>query len=78
MLGPGEAAHDARAAAATAQADAIAAFAWPDEIVSNYAAAEQRRWLTSHRIERLRGSGGLAGLGAVERAGVRRTRPSTS
>ena len=41
LLRPGEAAHDAREAAATAQVDVAAALAWRDFIVSDYSDAGQ-------------------------------------
>ncbi len=50
-----------------------AALAWRDFIVSNYSDAGQERWLAGRGIELLRGSGRLAGPGAVEVEGVRHT-----
>jgi pyruvate/2-oxoglutarate dehydrogenase complex dihydrolipoamide dehydrogenase (E3) component len=55
LLRPGEAAHQARDAAATAEVD-----------VSDYSDAGQERWLASRSIDLLRGSGKLAGPGVVE------------
>jgi pyruvate/2-oxoglutarate dehydrogenase complex dihydrolipoamide dehydrogenase (E3) component len=73
LLRPGEAVHGAREAAATAQVDVDAALAWRDFMVSDYSDAGQQRWLASHGIALLRGSGRLAGTGVVEVAGVRHT-----
>src|SRR5215211_3032705 len=71
LLRPGEAAHAAREAAATAEVDAEAALAWRDFMVSEYSDAGQERWLASQGIDLLRGTGRLAGTGAVEVDGVR-------
>jgi dihydrolipoamide dehydrogenase len=73
LLRPGEAAHGANEAAATAKVDPEAAFAWRDYMVSNYSDAGQARWLAEHGIDLLRGHGRLAGTGAVEVDGVRHT-----
>src|SRR4051794_2444855 len=73
LLRPGEAAHAARDAAASAEVDVEAALAWRDFIVSNYSDAGQERWLADHGIDLLRGTGRLAGPGAVEVDGVRHT-----
>jgi len=73
LLRPGEAAHDAREAACTAQVDAAAALAWRDFMVSDYSDTGQERWLASKGIDLLRGTGRLAGVGAVEVDGVRHT-----
>src|SRR4051794_7270470 len=73
LLRPGEAVHDAREAAATADVDVDAALAWRDFMVSNYSDAGQERWLAGQGIDLLRGSGRLAGVGAVEVDGVRHT-----
>ena len=73
LLRPGEAVHGARDAAATAQVDVEAAFAWRDFMVSDYSDAGQVRWLADNGIELLRGSGRLAGPGVVEVDGVRHT-----
>jgi pyruvate/2-oxoglutarate dehydrogenase complex dihydrolipoamide dehydrogenase (E3) component len=75
LLRPGEAAHAAREAAATAQVNAEAALAWRDFMVSGYSDAGQERWLAGKGIELLRGSGRLAGPGpgVVEVDGVRYT-----
>jgi pyruvate/2-oxoglutarate dehydrogenase complex dihydrolipoamide dehydrogenase (E3) component len=66
LLRPGEAAHQARDAAATAEVDVQAALAWRDFMVSDYSDAGQERWLASRSIDLLRGSGKLAGPGVVE------------
>jgi pyruvate/2-oxoglutarate dehydrogenase complex dihydrolipoamide dehydrogenase (E3) component len=73
LLRPGEAAHAANEAAATAQVDVAAALAWRDYMVSNYSDAGQARWLAEHGIALLRGRGRLAGTGVVEVDGVRHT-----
>jgi dihydrolipoamide dehydrogenase len=71
LLRPGEAVHQAREAAATAQVDAEAALAWRDFMVSDYSDAGQERWLASKGIDLLRGTGKLAGTGVVDVGGVR-------
>ena len=73
LLRPGEAAHAAREAAASAEVDVEAALAWRDFMVSNYSDAAPERWLADQGIELLRGSGRLAGPGVVEVDGVRHT-----
>jgi len=73
LLRPGEAVQGAREAAATAQVDVTAALAWRDFMVSGYSDAGQERWLASQGIDLLRGEGRLAGPGAIEVGGVRRT-----
>ncbi|HUE25441.1 MAG TPA: muconolactone Delta-isomerase family protein [Solirubrobacteraceae bacterium] len=73
LLRPGEAVHGAREAAARAEVDVQAALDWRDFMVSNYSDAGQERWLAGRGIELLRGSGRLAGTGAVEVDGVRHT-----
>jgi pyruvate/2-oxoglutarate dehydrogenase complex dihydrolipoamide dehydrogenase (E3) component len=73
LLRPGEAVHGAREAAASAEVDVEAALAYRDFMVSEYSDAGQERWLASHGIALLRGSGRLAGTGAVEVDGVRHT-----
>jgi pyruvate/2-oxoglutarate dehydrogenase complex dihydrolipoamide dehydrogenase (E3) component len=73
LLRPGEAVHDARDATATAEIDVAAALAWRDFMVSNYSDAGQERWLADRGIALLRGTGRLAGPGAVEVDGVRHT-----
>jgi pyruvate/2-oxoglutarate dehydrogenase complex dihydrolipoamide dehydrogenase (E3) component len=69
LLRPGEAVHGAREAASTADVDVEAALAWRDFQVSNYSDAGQVRWLDDHGIDLIRGTGRLAGVGAVEVAG---------
>src|SRR5689334_9380644 len=73
LLRPGEAVHDAREALARAEVDVDAALGWRDFMVSGYSDAGQERWLASHGIDLLRGTGRLAGPGAVEVDGVRHT-----
>ena len=73
LLRPGEAVHGAREAGATAEVDVEAALAWRDFMVSNHTDAGQERWLASNGIDLLRGTGRLAGPGAVEVDGVRHT-----
>jgi pyruvate/2-oxoglutarate dehydrogenase complex dihydrolipoamide dehydrogenase (E3) component len=73
LLRPGEAVHGAREAAATADVDVPAALAWRDFMVSSYSDAGQQDWLASKGIALLRGTGALAGPGAVEVDGVRHT-----
>ena len=73
LLRPGEAAHDARDAAASAEVDVQAALAYRDFMVSDYSDAGQERWLAGKGITLLRGRGKLAGPGVVEVAGVRYT-----
>jgi pyruvate/2-oxoglutarate dehydrogenase complex dihydrolipoamide dehydrogenase (E3) component len=73
LLRPGEAVHGAREAGAHADVDVEAALAWRDFMVSNYSDAGQQRWLADRGIDLIRGSGRLAGVGAVEVDGVRYT-----
>jgi pyruvate/2-oxoglutarate dehydrogenase complex dihydrolipoamide dehydrogenase (E3) component len=73
LLRPGEAVHDAREAAATAEVDVAGALAWRDYMVSKYDDTSAARWLSDHRIDLLRGTGRLAGTGGVEVDGVRHT-----
>src|SRR3712207_427366 len=73
LLRPGEAVHGAREAAATAQVDVEEALAWRDFMVSNYSDAGQERWLADNGIDLIRGTGRLAGPGAVEVDGARYT-----
>jgi dihydrolipoamide dehydrogenase len=73
LLRPGEAVHDAREATATAEVDVEAALAWRDFMVSDYSDAGQEKWLAEHDITLLRGTGRLAGTGAVEVDGTRHT-----
>jgi dihydrolipoamide dehydrogenase len=71
LLRPGEAVYGAREAAASGEVDVEAALAWRDFMVSEYSDAGQQRWLGSQGIDLVRGSGRLAGPGAVEVDGVR-------
>jgi pyruvate/2-oxoglutarate dehydrogenase complex dihydrolipoamide dehydrogenase (E3) component len=73
LLRPGEAAHAANEAAASAKVDVDAALAWRDFMVSNYSDAGQERWLADNGIDLFRGTGRLAGPGVVEVNGVRHT-----
>ncbi len=73
LLRPGEAVHGAREAAASAEVDVQAALAYRDFMVSNYSDAGQQAWLAGKGIDLLRGTGRLAGTGAVEVDGVRHT-----
>jgi len=73
LLRPGEAVHAAREAAATAEIDLEAVFAWRNFQVSDYSDAGQETWLADNGIDLLRGDGRLAGPGAVEVDGVRHT-----
>lgn len=73
LLRPGEAVEGARNAAAAAQVDVEAVLAWRDFQVSDYSDAGQERWLAGAGIDLLRGSGRLAGAGAVEVDGARHT-----
>ena len=73
LLRPGEAVQGARDAAATAEVDVEAVLAWRDFMVSDYSDAGQERWLADNGIDLLRGSGRLAGTGAVEVDGRRYT-----
>ena len=73
LLRPGEAVHEAREAAATAEVDVEAVLAWRDFMVSDYSDAGQVRWLADNGIDLLRGTGRLAGTGVVEVDGARHT-----
>ena len=73
LLRPGEAVHGAREAAATGDVDVAAALAWRDFMVSDYSDAGAARWLSDRGIALLRGTGRLAGPGAVEVDGTRHT-----
>ncbi len=73
LLRPGEAAHGASEAAASARVDVAAALAWRDFMVSDYSDAGQERWLAGKGIDLLRGRGKLAGPGVVEVDGARHT-----
>ena len=73
LLRPGEAAQEARDAAASAQVDIDAALAYRDFMVSNYSDATQEHWLADKGIDLLRGTGRLAGVGVVDVDGVSHT-----
>jgi dihydrolipoamide dehydrogenase len=73
LLRPGEAVQGARDVGASAQVDVEAALAWRDYMVSNHSDAGQERWLADRGIALIRGTGRLAGPGAVEVDGVRHT-----
>ena len=73
LLRPGEAVHAASEAAASAEVDVEAALAWRDFMVSDYSDAGQEKWLADNGIDLLRGTGRLAGPGAVEVDGERHT-----
>ena len=73
LLRPGEAAQGAREAAVNAEVDLEAALAYRDFMVSNHSDTGQEKWLADKGIELLRGTGRLAGVGAVEVDGVRHT-----
>ncbi len=73
LLRPGEAVHGARDAGAKAEVDVQDALAWRDFMVSNYSDAGQEHWLADRGIALLRGTGRLAGTGAVEVDGERHT-----
>ena len=73
LLRPGEAMQGAREAAATARVDVRAALAYRDFMVSGYSDAGQQQWLAGKGIDLIRGTGRLAGPGAVEVGGVRHT-----
>ncbi len=73
LLRPGEAVHSAREAAATAEVDVSEALAWRDFMVSDYSDTGQERWLADNGIDLLRGTGRLAGPGAVDVEGTHHT-----
>jgi dihydrolipoamide dehydrogenase len=73
LLRQGEAVRGARDAGATAEVDVEAALAWRDFMVSDYSDAGQERWLADRGIDLLRGTGRLAGPGAVDVDGARYT-----
>jgi pyruvate/2-oxoglutarate dehydrogenase complex dihydrolipoamide dehydrogenase (E3) component len=66
LLRPGEAVAGARQAAASAEVDIEAALAWRDFMVSEWKDTGEASWLEDHGITLIRGSGRLAGTGAVE------------
>src|ERR1700721_1803861 len=61
LLRPGEAAQEAREAAASAQVDVEAALAYRDFMVSDYSDAGQQAWLAGKGIDLIRGTGRLGG-----------------
>jgi pyruvate/2-oxoglutarate dehydrogenase complex dihydrolipoamide dehydrogenase (E3) component len=71
LLRPGEAAHGAREAAASAEVDAEQALAWRDFNVSKHSDAGEVAWLEKEGIELLRGHGRLIETGVIEVDGVR-------
>ena len=73
LLRPGEAVHGAREAAASADVDVQEALAWRDFMVSNHSDGGQESWLAARGIDLIRGTGRLAGAGAVEVDGARHT-----
>src|SRR5689334_17284273 len=73
LLRQGEAVHDTREALATAEVDVEAALGWRDFMVSNYDDTSAAKWLTDNGIDLIRGTGKLAGIGAVEVDGRRYT-----
>ena len=73
LLRPGEAVQEAREASASAEVDVQAALAYRDFMVSDHSDAGQETWLADNEIDLIRGSGRLAGPGAVEVDGVRHT-----
>jgi pyruvate/2-oxoglutarate dehydrogenase complex dihydrolipoamide dehydrogenase (E3) component len=73
LLRPGEAVHAARDAAASAEVDVEAALAWRNFMVSDYSDSGQEKWLADQGIDLLRGTGRLAGPGAVEVDGTPHT-----
>jgi len=66
LLRPGEAARQAREAAAPAEVDVTAALSYRDFMVSHYSDAGQQAWLASKGIDLIRGTGRLAGPGVVQ------------
>jgi pyruvate/2-oxoglutarate dehydrogenase complex dihydrolipoamide dehydrogenase (E3) component len=73
LLRPGEAVYGARQAAGTAEVDVAAALAYRDYMVSDYSDSGQQSWLAGRGIDLIRGTGRLAGPGAVEVNGKRYT-----
>src|SRR5262245_65633379 len=66
LLRPGEAVQGARDAAGKADVDVEEALVWRDFMVSNHTDDGALPWLADNGIELLRGTGRLAGSGAVE------------
>ena len=77
LLRPCEAVHGANDAAASAEVNVEAAFAWRDFMVSNYSDAGQERWLADHNIALLAAPAGWPGR-AWSRSTACNTRPITS
>ena len=74
LLRPGEAVQAARdAGGERVRSTSTAALAWRDFMVSDYSDAGGERWLADHGIDLVRGTGRLAGPGAVEVDGRRYT-----
>ena len=73
LLRPGEAVQGVLDIEAQAQVDVPKALAWRDYMVSNHTDDGAKRWLDDRGIALLRGTGRLAGTGAVEVDGVRHT-----
>jgi pyruvate/2-oxoglutarate dehydrogenase complex dihydrolipoamide dehydrogenase (E3) component len=73
LLRPGEVAHEAGEAAASAQVDVEAALAYRDFMVSDYSDSGQEQWLAGKGIDLLRGTGRLAGPGVVDVDGTAHT-----
>ncbi len=73
LLRPGEAVHEAREAAATAEVDIEAVFAWRDFQTSNWSDKGAAGWLSDNGIDLLRGTGRLSGPGVVDVDGERHT-----
>ena len=73
LLRPGEAVHEAREAAATAEVDLKEVFAWRDFMTSDWSDAGQEKWLNDNGIDLFRGTGRLAGPGVVEVDGTSHT-----
>jgi dihydrolipoamide dehydrogenase len=71
LLRPGEAVHEAREAAGSADVDVAEALAWRDFMVSKWSDTGAVEWLTKRGIDLVRGTGRLAGPGVVEVDGVR-------
>jgi dihydrolipoamide dehydrogenase len=73
LLRPGEAVQQAREVGASAEVDVTAALAYRDFMVSDYSDESAQRWLRSKGIDLIRGTGMLAGPGAVAVGGARYT-----
>jgi pyruvate/2-oxoglutarate dehydrogenase complex dihydrolipoamide dehydrogenase (E3) component len=78
LLRPGEAVQGAREVGARAEVDVEATLAYRDFMVSDYSDAGQEKWLADNGIDLLRGSGRLAGTGAVELDGIWTNREATA